>query len=135
TRRGMAMTPALLSSPCNGAPDDLTASAKRRTDFKSARSSSISVTDADGCCCLIVTTAARPLFWSRQASSTCAPFAANCSAAAYPIPLLAPVITNVLPAWEGISSAVQGMVAPLTREGCSLKSKDLHGLHGPKIWI
>ena len=48
-----------------------------------------------------------PFAVSRTASTTCAPFPANTLAASNPSPLLAPVITAILPVWSGIFCSIQ----------------------------
>ena len=99
---GGIITPALLisrsMSPCQAA-------AKARTESRLARSSGrTSVVPA------MVAAAASPLAWSRTASTTVAPALASAAAAAWPMPLLAPVMITVLPARSGMWSVVKGAI-------------------------
>src|SRR4051812_33537344 len=97
-RRGVAMTPALLTSRSSSS----TVVANARTDDRSARSSLRTSTSP-----VIRAAASAPLpSVSRTARITFAPWAASSRAAWKPIPLLAPVTTAILPLWSAMSAAV-----------------------------
>ena len=80
TRAGMAMTPALLTRMSNPSWLLRNAFAKVRMESRSARSSDANSIDAAGQASEIRATASSPLFQSRQASITWAPWVASCRA-------------------------------------------------------
>src|SRR5271163_3493991 len=107
------MTPALLHSTCSAGCSRWNASEKPRTDARFERSSSITLTLAPDAEAEIRSAAVRALPRSRQARMTSARLRANSNAASYPIPLLPPVTTIVLPERSGMSAAVHAFLSAI----------------------
>src|SRR5690606_2442307 len=108
SRRGIAITPALLTRTCRAAWRLRKASAKAWIEARLARSSgSVSTAAGLGAPWRTVRSAARARSGLRQARTTCAPRRASARAVSSPSPLFAPVTIATLPASGGRSSAVQ----------------------------
>ena len=103
SRRGSAMTPALLSSTSRRECFALNAAAAARTEARLARSSARASTFAPGVSERIARSASSAALGLRHASTTSAFFAASARAASKPSPLFAPVIRMVRPVRSGMS--------------------------------
>ena len=116
SRRGMAITPALLTRTSRRSWPAAKSAANLRTDARSARSSSASSSSAPGASIWSRSTAPAPRSWSRQATTTWAPALATARAVSNPSPLLAPVTTITRPVSGGMSAVVHGAIAPDHRQ-------------------
>jgi hypothetical protein len=105
-RRGVYMTPALLTRRSILSWVARRSSAARRTESNDDRSRRCTVTSAPALAAAIVAAASLPLSRLRTTSTTDPPRAASALAVSNPSPVLAPVITATRPAWSGMSSVV-----------------------------
>src|SRR4029077_12516234 len=112
SRRGGAITPALLTSRSRLSCAEANSPANARTDARLARSSGRSSSEASAEAVRCTSCSAfSPLTVSRQASATFAPLRASSRAVESPRPLLAPVTIAVRPVWSGICSLVHLLIS------------------------
>src|SRR3954451_14793074 len=106
TCRGIAITPALLTSRSSCGTSACRLSAKARIDASEERSSGRTSTAASGTCSTTRARAVSPRAASRQPMMTRAPAWASSRVVTRPSPLLAPVTTATRPDWLGMSRAL-----------------------------